>query len=53
MTATPLTARAVAGIVAAHLSGHAPRHIRSPLASTDEINSLTTEATDVEPLGDD
>ncbi|MDZ7917430.1 MAG: recombinase [Rhodococcus sp. (in: high G+C Gram-positive bacteria)] len=53
LTATPLTARAVAGIVAAHLTGQAPPHIRPPLRNTDETDSITTEAMDVEPLGDD
>ncbi|MET8317497.1 recombinase [Rhodococcus erythropolis] len=53
LTATPLTARAVADITAAHLTGHAPRHIRPPQRKNSENNSLTTEAMDIEPLGDD
>jgi hypothetical protein len=52
LTATPLTARAVADITAAHLTGQAPRHIRPPVRKNPENNSLTSEATDVEPLGD-
>ena len=53
LTATPLTARAVADIIAAHLSGQAPRHIRLPLRRSTENNSLTKQATDIESLGDD
>ncbi|MDJ0016551.1 recombinase [Rhodococcus erythropolis] len=52
LTATPLTARAIADIIAAHLTGRAPRHIRPPQRKSPESDSFTTEATDVEPLGD-
>ena len=53
LTATPLTARAIADITAAHLTGQAPRHIRPPTRKSPESDSFTTEAADVEPLGDD
>ena len=53
LTATPLTARAVADITAAHLTGQAPRHIHPPVRKSPENNSLTTESAPVEPLGDD
>lgn len=53
LTATPLTARAVADITAAHLTGHAPRHIRPPVRKKPESESPATESTSVEPLGDD
>ena len=53
LTATPLTARAVADITTAHLTGQAPRHIRPPARKSPESDSLTTEAVDIEPLGDD
>lgn len=53
LTATPLTARAVADITAAHLTGQAPRHIRPPVRKSPENNSFTTESAPVEPLGDD
>lgn len=52
LTATPLTARAVAAITAAHLSGQAPRHIRPPARKISENNDPATEAAAVEPLGD-
>ncbi|MEA1798600.1 recombinase [Rhodococcus qingshengii] len=53
LTATALTARAVADIAAAHLTGRAPRHIRPPVRKNLESDSFTTEVADVEPLGDD
>ncbi|MFF2060113.1 recombinase [Rhodococcus qingshengii] len=53
LTVRPLTARAVADITAAHLTGRAPRHIRLPVRKNTENNCLTTEATAVEPLDDD
>lgn len=53
LTATPLTARAVADITAAHLTGQAPRHIRPPVRKSPENNSFTTESAPVEPLGGD
>ncbi|MYV32013.1 recombinase [Rhodococcus sp. DSM 6344] len=53
LTATPLTARAVADITAAHLTGQAPRHIRPPVRKNPESESPTMQAADVEPLGDD
>lgn len=53
LTATPLTARAVADIIAAHLSGQAPRHIRPPLRKSAENNNPTTQSDAIEPLGDD
>lgn len=53
LTATPLTARAVADITAAHLSGQAPRHIHPPQRKSPENNSSTTQSDAIEPLGDD
>lgn len=53
LAATPLTARAVADITAAHLSGHAPRHIRPPVRKNPENKSSTTQSDAIEPLGDD
>ncbi len=53
LTATALTARAVADITAAHLTGQAPRHIRPPVRKSPESKSPTMQVADVEPLGDD
>lgn len=53
LTATPLTARAVAAITTAHLTGQAPQHSRPPVRKSSESASFTTEARGIEPLGDD